>query len=86
MVAVIAGVFWSGDAEMGISRVINIAPPLPSPVPPPILRQIFTQYATTTTHLSTVAVMRSYFYSQQHYERRYIFTLVMKEIKHHSKI
>ena len=32
MVAVIAGVFWSGDAEMGISRVINIAP-LPS-LPP----------------------------------------------------
>ena len=31
MVAVIAGVFWSGDAEMGISGVINIAP---SPVPP----------------------------------------------------
>ena len=30
MVAVIAGVFWSGDAQMGISGVINIAPhPLP---------------------------------------------------------
>ena len=63
MVAVIAGVFWSGDAEMGISGVINIAPHLP---PAPILRQIFTQYATTTTHLSTVAVMRSYFYNQHH--------------------
>ena len=85
MVAVIAGVFWSGDAEMGISGVINIAPSPPTS-PPPILRQIFTQYATTTTHLSTVAVMRSYFYSQHHNNSQFIFTLVMKEIKHHSKI